>query len=329
MSFRALLLDQDDGKVRATVEQLREDQLPDGDVTVAVQYSTLNYKDGLVLGGLGRLVQNYPHVPGIDFAGIVESSRSPKFSVGDRVVLTGWRVGELYWGGYAQKARVKSEWLVRLPSALSTRRAMSIGTAGLTAMLCVMALERHGLHPSHGEVAVTGAAGGVGSVAVALLARLGYEVAASTGRASTHDYLRALGAASIVDRTALAEAPKKPLLLERFSAGLDTVGSTTLASLLAQIRYAGAVAACGLAGGTDLPTTVMPFILRGVSLLGVDSVMCPLDIRANAWERLAEDLPLDKLDDMTETVGLSDVPSMGQRILDGKIRGRLVVDVNA
>jgi len=329
MSFNAVLLQQQDGKVSAAIEQLHDDQLPEGDVTVLVEYSTLNYKDGLVLGGLGRLVQKYPHVPGIDFAGTVETSKSPDFKPGDKVVLTGWRVGEIHWGGYAQKARVKGEWLVPLPKNMSTQQAMGIGTAGLTAMLCVMALENHGIKPSDGEIAVTGAAGGVGSVAVAILAKLGYSVVASTGRASTHDYLRSLGAAKVIERNVLADAPKKPLLSEAYAGGVDTVGGATLAALLAQIKYRGAVSACGLAGGTDLPTTVIPFIIRGISLLGVDSVMCPLEIRKSAWNRLATDLDLGALGKITETVDLSGVLGLGKRILSGDVRGRTVVDVNA
>jgi acrylyl-CoA reductase (NADPH) len=328
--FRALVLrEREVGKVASTIEDLAEDALPPGDVTVAVQYSTLNYKDGLILQGLGRLVRKYPHVPGIDFAGTVETSASPEFKPGDPVLLTGWRVGELHWGGYAQKARAKAGQLVRLPDGLSAKRAMAIGTAGFTAMLAVMALEDHGLSPDKGDVLVTGAAGGVGSVAVAVLAKLGYRVAASTGRAETHDYLRGLGAAEIVDRATLAQPPAKPLEAERWAGAVDAVGSITLATILTQLKYGGSVAACGLAGGNDLPTTVIPFLLRGVNLLGIDSVMAPVERRRKAWERLVRDLPMDKLDAMIETVPLADLPGLAPKILKGGIRGRVVVDVNA
>ncbi len=329
MSFRAIRLEEAGGKVSAAVATLEEAELPEGDVTVRVEYSTLNYKDGLILGGLGRLVRQYPHVPGIDFAGTVEASSSPAFAPGDKVVLTGWRVGELHWGGYAQKARVKAAWLVPLPKGLSTREAMAIGTAGFTAMLSVMALEAHGVAADQGEVLVTGAAGGVGSVALAVLARLGYKLAASTGRAEQHAYLKSLGAVSIVARAELAEKPTRPLQPERWAGAVDTVGSNTLANVLAQIKYRGSVAACGLAGGNDLPTTVLPFILRGVNLLGIDSVMCPMELRLKAWARLARDLPLEKLAQMSETVPLAALPALAPRILKGELRGRTVVDVNA
>ena len=329
MSFKAVWLEEQGGKVTASVKALEERELPPGDVVVRVEYSTLNYKDGLILGGLGRLVRQYPHVPGIDFAGTVESSSSPKFAPGDKVILTGWRVGELHWGGYAQKARVKAEWLVRLPERLTTLQAMAIGTAGFTAMLCVLALEAHGVAPDKGEVLVTGAAGGVGSVALAVLAKLGYRLAASTGRADQEAYLKGLGAASIVARGELAEKPTRPLLAERWAGAVDTVGSNTLANVLAQIKYRGSVAACGLASGNDLPTTVLPFILRGVNLLGIDSVMCPMELRVSAWARLARDLPLDKLEAMVSKVPLAEVAAFGPRILEGQVRGRTVVDVNA
>ncbi len=329
MSFKALLLEEKDGKVSATVKTLEEAQLPPGEVTVAVEYSTLNYKDGLILGGLGRLVRQYPHVPGIDFAGTVEASSSPDFKPGDKVVSTGWRVGETHWGGYAQKARSKAEWLVPLPKAITTADAMGIGTAGFTAMLSVMAIEAHEVTPAAGEVVVTGAAGGVGSVATAILAKLGYKVAASTGRAETHDYLASLGAASFIDRAELAAEPSRPLLTERWAGGVDTVGSNTLANLLAQIKYRGSVAACGLVGGSDLKTTVIPFIIRGVNLLGIDSVMCPTKLRREAWQRLARDLPMEKLRAMIRRATLAELPALGQQILKGQIRGRVVVDVNA
>jgi acrylyl-CoA reductase (NADPH) len=327
--FRALVLHEANGKVEPRLETVTEEQLPPGEVTVAVEHSTLNYKDGLILNGLGRLVRKYPHVPGIDFAGTVERSDSPQWRPGDKVVLTGWRVGEAQWGGYAEKARVKAAQLVRLPDGLSASRAMAIGTAGFTAMLAVMTLERHGIAPDQGEVLVTGAAGGLGSVAVSILAKLGYRVAASTGRAEAHDYLRQLGATTIVDRASLAQAPSKPLDSERWAGAIDAVGSTTLATILTQLKYRASVAACGLAGGNDLPTTVIPFLLRGVNLLGIDSVMAPLPERRVAWDRLATDLPLEKLDAMTEVAPLAALPDLAKRILQGGIRGRLVVDVNA
>jgi acrylyl-CoA reductase (NADPH) len=329
MTFKAILVEQRDGGVAAGVKEVNEDQLPEGDVTVAVEYSTLNYKDGLVLNGQGGLVKRYPHVPGVDFAGTVASSTSPLFKPGDKVILNGWRVGEVQWGGYAEKARVKAEWLVRLPEGLTTAEAMAIGTAGYTAMLCVMALEQHGVTQDAGEVAVTGAAGGVGSVAVALLAARGYRVAATTGRADAHDYLKVLGATTIIDRKEFSEAPKKLLASERFAGAVDTVGSTTLATLLTQIKYRGSVAACGLAGGNDLPTTVIPFIIRGVNLLGIDSVMAPLALRNEAWRRLASELPKDKLTAMTHKVPLAGVIELGARILKGDVRGRTLVDVRS
>ena len=329
--FKAILLEEVDGKVSAALRELEETRLPahEGAVTVAVEYSTLNYKDGMILNGLGRLVRTYPHVPGIDFAGVVETSEHPDYKPGDRVVLTGWRVGEMAWGGHAQKARVKGDWLVPLPEGLTTKRAMALGTAGFTAMLAVLALEAHGITPERGEVLVTGAAGGVGSVAVAVLARLGYTVAASTGRAETHDYLRGLGAANIVERAELAEVSKRPLERERWAGCIDSVGGTTLAHVLAESAYGGAIAAVGLAGGNTLETTVLPFLLRGVNLLGIDSVMCPQPRRREAWGRLVRDLPMDKLDAMTSEATLADLPALGQDILKGQVRGRLVIDVNA
>jgi len=327
--FRALVLQEDAGKVRAGIERLQESALPEGEVTVDIEYSTLNYKDGLVLRGLGRLVRKYPHVPGIDFAGRVAASASPDWKPGDSVILTGWRVGEMQWGGYAEKARVKASQLVRLPEGLTTKRAMAVGTAGFTAMLAVMALEEHGLVPGAGEVLVTGAAGGVGSVATAILAKLGYRVAASTGRAETHAYLKALGAQEILDRAALAKPPARPLDSERWAGAIDAVGSTTLATILTQLKYGASVAACGLAGGNDLPASVIPFLLRGVNLLGIDSVMCTQPRRAAAWARIARDLPIEKLDAMTETVPLARVTELAEAILKGAIRGRVVVDVQA
>jgi len=326
--MKALVLREAGGKVAGAIEEMAESELPAGDVTVAVRYSTLNYKDGLVLGGLGRLVRQYPHIPGIDFVGTVEASDSPRWKKGDAVILTGWRVGETHWGGYAQKVRVKGEWLVALPAGLTPQRAMAIGTAGLTAMLAVMALERHGLTPERGEVLVTGAAGGLGSVATAILAKLGYAVAASTGRVETHDYLKSLGAASLIDRASIATPSGKPLDPERWAGCIDSVGGSTLAAILPQMKYRGAVAACGLAGGTKLETTVIPFLLRGVSVLGIDSVACPTPERTQAWSRLARDLPGDKLDSMLQIAGLGDLLRLGADILAGKVRGRIVVDVN-
>ncbi len=327
--FKAILLEESDGKITAGLTELEESRLPEGDVTVAVEYSTLNYKDGMVLKGLGRLVRNYPHVPGVDFAGTVEDSSHPGYKPGDKVVLTGWRVGEMHWGGYAEKARVKGDWLVPLPEGLTTRQAMGIGTAGFTAMLAVLALEAHGLDPSKGEVLVTGAAGGVGSVAVTLLHKLGYQVAASTGRVETHGYLKSLGATTLIDRQEIAEPRGRPLDKERWQACIDSVGGSTLACVLPQIAYRGAVAAVGLAGGNKLETTVVPFLLRGVNLLGIDSVMCPPAERKVAWARLATDLPKDKLDSMIREVPLGELLTLGGEILKGQVRGRIVVDVRA
>ncbi|HEY2891805.1 MAG TPA: MDR family oxidoreductase [Dongiaceae bacterium] len=327
--FKALLLEEKDGKVSNRITELAEDKLPAGDVTVAVEYSTLNYKDGLILGGLGRLVRNYPHVPGVDFAGRVLESSHPKWKVGDAVVLTGWRVGETQWGGYGQKARVKGDWLVALPMGMTARQAMAIGTAGFTSMLAVMALEEHGVGPASGEVLVTGAAGGLGSVAVSILAKLGYKVAASTGRTETHEYLKKLGASAIVERSAIEKLPAKPLESERWAGCIDSVGGSTLANAMASMKYHGAIASCGLAGGTKLETTVIPFLLRGVSVLGIDSVMCPLSRREKAWARLARDLPMDQLDSMIVPAKLGDLAKLGSEILAGKVRGRVVVDVNA
>jgi acrylyl-CoA reductase (NADPH) len=327
--FRALVLQEENGKVVPRVETIDEARLPAGDVTVRVEYSTLNYKDGMVLAGQGRLVRQYPHVPGIDFAGTVERSDSPAFKPGDPVILTGWRVGELHWGGYAEKARVKADWLVRRPEGLSVRQAMAIGTAGFTAMLAVIALEKHGLTPNGGEVLVTGAAGGVGSVAVSILSKLGHKVVASTGRPELRDYLSGLGAAALIDRAALAEKPTRPLDRERWAGAVDAVGGNTLATVLTQLKYRAGVAACGLAGGSDLPATVLPFLLRGVNLLGIDSVMCPHGERIEAWRRLARDLPLDRLDRMIQEVALADLPDLAQRILRGEVRGRVVVTLAA
>jgi acrylyl-CoA reductase (NADPH) len=327
--FRALLLDQSTDGVTADVVELDDDRLPDGDVTVDVEWSSLNYKDGMILKGVGRLVRDYPHVPGIDLAGTVSASADPRYSAGDRVVLTGWRVGEVWWGGYASKARVKGDWLSPLPDGLTTRQAMAVGTAGFTSMMAVDQLERHGV--ATGEpVLVTGAAGGVGSTAVGLLARLGYEVTASTGRVEVEgDALRAIGAAHVIDREEIAGAPERPLLAERWAGAVDAVGSTTLAHILAEMRYGGAVAACGLAGGNDLPTTVIPFLLRGVTLYGIDSVMCPAERRAATWARLAEVLDTAALEAMTSEVTLADLPGLADEILAGRTRGRIVVDTTA
>ena len=327
MAFRALVLHEAGGKVSPRIEAVDEERLPEGEVTVAVDYSTLNYKDGMILQGQGRLVRTYPHVPGIDFAGTVEASESPAFKRGDKVVLTGWRVGEMQWGGYAEKARVKAEYLVRLPVGLTVRQAMAIGTAGFTAMLAVMALERHGLMLGS-EVLVTGSTGGVGSTAIALLSHLGHKVVASTGRSTLNSYLEGLGATEVMDRALLATPPTRPLDRERWDGAIDAVGGTTLATILTQLKYRASVAACGLAGGSDLPTTVIPFLLRGVNLLGIDSVMCPRELRVEAWRRLVQDLPLDRLDRMIEEIPLSQVAGLAPRILGGQIRGRTVIDVH-
>ena len=326
--FTALVLEEDDEhKVTAGIQTLADDRLPEGDVTVGVEYSSLNYKDGMIVQGIGRLVREYPHVAGIDFAGTVEQSDSPDYKPGDRVLLNGWRVGEIHWGGFATRARVKGDWLVPVPDGLTTQQCMAIGTAGYTAMLAVMALEEHGLTPeSEGEVLVTGAAGGVGSVAVSLLANLGYRVAASTGREETHDYLKDLGAAVIVGREELTEPPKGPLSSERWSGVIDSVGGPTLHTALAMLSTRGSCAAVGLASGFKLETTVMPFLLRGINLLGIDSNTCPKERRLIAWARLAKELPLDKLAAATNTASLAEVPDWAGKILQGQVRGRTVID---
>lgn len=328
-TFRALVLHEEGAEVVPRIEDIDEERLPPGEVTVSVECSTLNYKDGMILQGLGRLVRNYPHVPGIDFAGTVERSEAPEFKPGDPVILTGWRVGEVRWGGYAEKARLPASYLVRRPEGLSARQAMAIGTAGLTAMLAVIALEQHGLQPGAGDVLVTGAAGGLGSIAVALLSRLGHRVIASTGRPEQRDYLTELGAADLIERAMFTAKPSRPLDAERWAGAIDAVGGTTLATILTQLKYRASVAACGLAGGSDLPATVIPFLLRGVKLLGIDSVMCPREERIEAWRRLARDLPLDKLDRMTEKAPLSALPGLAPKILAGETRGRIVIDVRA
>jgi acrylyl-CoA reductase (NADPH) len=326
MPFTALVVDRsEDGTISQAVRELDDSALPEGDVTVAVEYSTVNYKDGLCLTGQGGLVRTYPHVPGIDFAGMVEASSDSRYKVGDKVILTGWRVGENRWGGYASKARVKADWLVPLPKGVTTRQAMAIGTAGLTAVLALQALEAHGLTADKGEVLVTGAAGGVGSVAVALLAASGYQVAAVTGRPETEDYLKGLGAARIVPRAELAEVSKKPLEAETWAGCIDAVGGAMLARVLGQMKYGGSVAAVGLAGGTGLPATVIPFLLRGVNLLGIDSVMQPYANRVKAWNRVGSDLPLAKLEAMVSEAGLTDLPRIGDEILRGEVKGRVVV----
>jgi acrylyl-CoA reductase (NADPH) len=328
-TFRAIRLFKTETGQETRFLDLTDADLMDGDVDVRIDYSTVNYKDGLALTGRSPVVRVWPLTPGIDFAGVVDASTHAGFKPGDRVVLNGWGVGETHHGGYAQKARVGGDWLVKLPEAISTAHAMAIGTAGYTAMLCVMALEREGVTPDKGDVVVTGAAGGVGSVAIALLSGLGYRVVASTGRkAAESGYLTGLGAAEIIDRAELS-APGRPIARERWAGGVDAVGSHTLANVLAQIRYGGAVAACGLAQGLDLPGSVAPFILRGVALAGIESVMCPTPRRTEAWVRLAKDLDLRLLDAMTTRATLDEVPALGAAILDGQVRGRVVVDVNA
>lgn len=328
-TFKALILTQEDKKTVATIQSLTLDDLPEGDVLVAVEYSSLNYKDGLAVTGKGKIVRQFPLVPGIDLAGTVLESSAPTYQVGDKVVLTGWSVGERYWGGYTQKARLQSRWLVPLPVGMDTRTAMAIGTAGFTAMLCVMVLEEAGVSPGGDKpVLVTGASGGVGSVAVALLAKLGYTVHAVSGRPETEGYLRELGAAGFISREEMNQPPK-PLEAQRWAGAVDTVGGVMLARVLAEVDYGGAVAACGLAGGVDLPTTVMPFILRGVKLLGVDSVMCPLPRRRQAWERLVQDLPGNAMHSIAHVASLEEIPQLAKDIIAGQVRGRVVVDPNA
>jgi acrylyl-CoA reductase (NADPH) len=326
--FKALVIEKDDAGYRAGIKQLDDAQLSEGDVTVRVEYSTLNYKDGLAITGKSPVVRKFPLVAGIDFAGVVDSSGHPSWKAGDRVVLTGWGVGESHSGGLAQRARVKGDWLVALPAGLSTRQAMAIGTAGFTAMLCVLALEKHGVKPDSGDVLVTGANGGVGSVAIALLSRLGYRIVASTGRPQESDSLKALGAAEIVHRDELSK-PGKPLAKERWAGVVDAVGSHTLANACAGTKYGGAVAACGLAQGMDFPGSVAPFILRGVTLYGIDGVMAPPALRRQAWQRLARDLDLTKLDTIVREIGLDAAIAAAAEILAGHVRGRLVVNVNA
>ncbi len=325
-TFKAIVVDRAESGQTVRLTDFDEKDLMDGDVTVAVEYSTLNYKDGLALTGKSPVVRRFPMIAGIDFSGTVESSTHPAWKAGDKVILNGWGLGETHLGAYAYKARVKGDWLVRLPSGMSARDAMAIGTAGYTAMLSVMAIERAGLVPARGGIVVTGASGGVGSVAIALLAKLGFTVVAATGRPAEADYLKGLGAAEVIERKELAGVPR-PLAKERWAGGIDAVGSTTLANVLSMTRYGGAVAACGLAGGMDLPTTVAPFILRAVSLIGIDSVMCPLPLRQEAWRRLATDLDRSKIAAMSSEIGLADVIAAGARIIAGEVRGRIVVKI--
>ncbi|MDO5623593.1 MAG: MDR family oxidoreductase [Pseudomonadota bacterium] len=325
--FKAIVIEKDEAGYRAGVKALDETQLPEGDVTVRVSHSTLNYKDGLAITGKGPVVRKFPLVPGIDLAGVVEESSHPAYKTGDAVVLNGWGVGEVHWGGLAQKARLKGDWLVPLPAAFSPRDAMAIGTAGYTAMLCVLALERHGVKPEHGEILVTGAAGGVGSVAIAVLAKLGYTVVAATGRPQDADYLKSLGAAEVVER-ALFSSPGKPLGKERWAGAVDVVGSHVLANVCATTKYRGVVTACGLAAGMDFPATVAPFILRGVTLVGIDSVMCPRAERLVAWQRLGTALDPARLGQISTEVGLSEAIPLAESLLKGEVRGRVVVDVH-
>ncbi len=325
-TFKAIRIDKADKGTTAALTQFDEADLMDGDVTVRVEWSALNYKDGLAVTGKAPVVRRFPMIAGVDLAGTVEQSSHPQWKAGDKVICTGWGMGETHLGAYAEKARVKGDWLVRLPEGMSTREAMAIGTAGFTAMLSVLALEKHGLTPKHGPVVVTGAAGGVGSVATAVLSKLGFHVIASTGRLSEADYLKGLGAAEVIDRSELS-GPAKPLAKERWAGGVDSVGSTTLANVLSMTKYAGAIAACGLAAGMDLPTSVAPFILRGVCLLGIDSVMCPIERRKTAWSRLASDLDRTKLTEIIHEIGLDQVIGAGAKILAGQVRGRIVVKI--
>ncbi len=325
--FKGILIEKDDAGYRAAIKDIDEAQLPDGDVTVRVSHSTLNYKDGLAITGKGPVVRRFPMVPGIDLVGAVESSSHPDYKPGDQVVLNGWGVGEVHWGGLAQKARLKGDWLVPLPERFSPQQAMAIGTAGYTAMLCVLALERHGVTPAHGEILVTGAAGGVGSVAIAVLAKLGYTVVAVSGRTEEADYLKRLGASEVLGRAEFA-TPGKPLGKERWAGAVDVVGSHTLANVCATTKYRGVVTACGLAGGMDFPATVAPFILRGVTLAGIDSVMCPRADRLEAWRRLGSDLDISKLETISTEISLAEAIPAASKLINGEIRGRVIVDVN-
>lgn len=327
--FKALMVDQADGEILASIHTIEPASLPSGEVLVSVVYSSLNYKDGLAVTGRGKVIRHFPMVPGVDLAGTVVESAASSFKPGDEVLVTGWGIGETHWGGYAQLARLKADWLTPLPDGLNFKQAMAIGTAGFTAMLAVLALEHQGLRPDHGEVLVTGATGGVGSMAVAILAGSGYQVVASTGRVEAHNYLRQLGACDIIDREVLTELPSRPLESGRWAGAVDVVGGDTLASLLAALKPEASVAACGLAGGSTLNTTVFPFILRGVNLLGINSVTIPAKQRLEVWRRLEQDLSLNLLEMMTQVISLAEVPTFSHKILDGQVRGRVVVDVNA
>jgi acrylyl-CoA reductase (NADPH) len=325
-TFKAIRIDKAEKGTTVALTQFDETELMEGDVTIRVEWSTLNYKDGLAVTGKAPVVRRFPMIAGIDLAGTVEQSSHPQWKAGDKVICNGWGMGETHLGAYAEKARVKGDWLVRLPEGMSSRDAMAIGTAGYTAMLSVLALEKHGLTPDRGPIVVTGAAGGVGSVAIALLSKLGYRVIASTGRAAEAGYLKGIGAAEVIDRSELA-GPAKSLAKERWAGGIDSVGSTTLANILSMTKYGGAIAACGLAAGMDLPSSVAPFILRGVCLLGIDSVMCPIELRKTAWRRLASDLDRGKLTEITHEIGLDEVIGAGAKILAGEVRGRIVVKI--
>ncbi|MDT2040484.1 MAG: MDR family oxidoreductase [Planktomarina sp.] len=327
--FNALVVEKTESGTHAAVREISYEDLPAGDVTVAVEYSTVNYKDGLCIGSGGGMVRNYPHIPGIDMAGVVEASEDPRYKSGDRVVLTGWRYGEAHWGGYSQKTRVNANWLVALPDAISTKQAMAVGTAGITAMFSVMALEAHGLKPEDGPVLLTGVAGGVGSIAAAILSNLGYEVTGVTGRPETADYLKSLGVSQIIAREEVSETTKRPLESAIWAGCIDAVGGQMLARVLGQMKYGASVAAVGNAGGVALPANVLPFLLRGINLLGIDSVNRPHDNRVEAWSRIAKDLPMEKLEGMITSATLADLPGLGKDILKGQVRGRIVVDVNA
>ncbi|MEG3618870.1 MDR family oxidoreductase [Magnetovibrio sp. PR-2] len=330
-AFKALMLNRaDDGKVSGAIETLSTDQLPDADTTIAVKYSSLNYKDGLIMNGRTKLVKDYPHIPGVDYVGVVEDCTSGRFQPGDEVICTGWRVGEVWWGGYAQRARAKSEWLVPLPKGLNMVQTMGLGTAGLTAMMALMDLEDHGLTPDvEGEVLVTGAAGGMGTMCIALLSNLGYKVCAETGREETHQYLKDLGAHSIISREELETPPKGPLVSGRWEGAIDNVGGVMLGNLLSALKPKASVAAVGNVAGWTFEASIMPFLVRGVNILGIDSVTCPPERRKTAWERLSQELPLDHFDDMVEIHPMGDLLELGAKILDGKVRGRAVIDLNA
>ena len=327
--FNALVVEKTESGTHAAVRKISYEDLPAGDVTVAVEYSTVNYKDGLCIGSGGGMVRNYPHIPGIDMAGVVEASEDPRYKSGDRVVLTGWLYGEAHWGGYSQKTRVNADWLVALPDGISTKQAMAVGTAGITAMFSVMALEAHGLKPEDGPVLLTGVAGGVGSIAAAILSNLGYEVTGVTGRPETADYLKSLGVSQIIAREEVSETTKRPLESAIWAGCIDAVGGQMLARVLGQMKYGASVAAVGNAGGVALPANVLPFLLRGINLLGIDSVNRPHDNRVEAWSRIAKDLPMEKLEGMITSATLADLPGLGKDILKGQVRGRIVVDVNA